>query len=139
MDNIFDTAKQNGNFTVLVKAIQSTGMEDTLRTGGPFTCLAPTDDAFSLLPQGTIDALMQDTNKLATVLKFHTISGKLMSSDLKNKDRVKTVSGEALTVDTSEGLKVGDALIVQPDIEASNGAIHVIDRVLIPQSIRVKA
>lgn len=92
-----------------------------------------------MLPQGTIDAPMQDSKKLVTVLQFHTISGKLMSSDLRSKDRVKTVSGEGLTIDASEGLRVGNVLIFQPDIEASNGTIHGVDRVLIPQSIRVKA
>ena len=139
MDNIFETAQKNGNFTTLVKAIQTAGMEDTLKSGGPFTCLAPTDEAFSKVPQGTIDALMKDKDKLATVLKFHTLDGKVMSRDLKNMDRVKTLAGEEIKVDSSEGLKVGEAMAVQPDIEASNGVIHVIDRVMIPQSIRVQA
>lgn len=139
MDNIFDTAKNNGNFTTLVKAIQAAGLEDTLRTGGPFTCLAPTDEAFSNLPQGTIEGLLQDRDKLATVLKFHTLNGKMMSSDLKGKGQAKTLSGESVRMDSSEGLKVGEAMIVQPDIEASNGVIHVLDRVLIPQSISARA
>lgn len=139
MDNIFETAKNNGNFTTLVKAIQVAGMEDTLRTGGPFTCLAPTDEAFSDLPKGTVEGLLQDRDKLATILKFHTLNGKVMSNDLKGKEQAKTLSGEAVKVDSSEGLKVGEAMVVQPDIEASNGVIHVLDKVLIPQSISTRA
>ena len=130
--DIVDTAVAAGSFETLVTAVQAAGLVDTLKGEGPFTVFAPTDEAFAKLPEGTIDALLADTDKLAEVLTYHVVAGKLMAADVVGASKVTTVQGGTLGIDTTDGPMIGNARIVTTDIETSNGVIHVIDTVLVP-------
>jgi uncharacterized surface protein with fasciclin (FAS1) repeats len=129
--DIVDTAVAAGSFTTLVTAVKAAGLVDTLKGKGPFTVFAPTDAAFAKLPKGTLDALLADKDKLAKVLTYHVVAGKVMAADVK-AGKVKTVEGQSLTVSTEGGVKVDGANVVKTDIVASNGVIHVIDTVVLP-------
>ncbi|MCD4820613.1 MAG: fasciclin domain-containing protein [Methanococcoides sp.] len=133
--DIVDTAIGAGSFTTLVQAVQAAGLEDTLRGEGPFTVFAPTDEAFAALPEGTLDALLADEEALAAVLTYHVVAGEVMAADVAGLDSAATVQGEEITFDTTDGVKVNDANVVQADIKASNGVIHVIDKVILPPSM----
>ena len=134
MADIVDTAVAAGAFSTLVKAVQAAGLVETLKGPGPFTVFAPTDDAFAKLPSGTLDAVLADKAKLTSILTFHVVPGKVLAKDVVglNGKSVKTVQGGMLKVDTSSGVKIGDATVVKADVETSNGVIHVIDTVLLP-------
>ena len=129
--DIVDTAISAGSFTTLVTAIKAAGLEKTLKGKGPYTVFAPTDEAFAKLPAGTLDALLADKQKLAKVLTYHVVPGKVMAADVK-PGKVKTVEGQALTISTMGGVQVDKANVIKTDIVASNGVIHVIDHVLLP-------
>jgi len=134
MADIVDTAVAAGSFNTLVKAVQAAGLVDTLKGPGPFTVFAPTDEAFAKLPAGTLDAVLADKAKLTAILTYHVVAGKVMAADVvgMNGKSVKTVQGGELTIDTSNGVKVGSASVIKTDIETDNGVIHVIDSVLLP-------
>ena len=132
-EDIVAVASSNDSFDTLVQAIQAAGLVDTLQGDGPFTVFAPTDEAFDKLPAGTLDNLLADKEKLTAILTYHVGPGKVTSSDVVALDRAKTVQGSELAIDTGDGVRVNDAKVVQADVEASNGVIHVIDTVLIPQ------
>ena len=133
--DIVDTAVSAGNFNTLVAAVQAAGLVDTLKGEGPFTVFAPTDEAFEKLPAGTVEDLLKPENKdqLVAVLTYHVIPGKVMSGDIAGKKmNVKTVQGSEISVDAMDGVKVDAANVVTADIETSNGVIHVIDQVVLP-------
>ena len=134
MADIVDTAVAAGAFSTLVKAVQAAGLVETLKGPGPFTVFAPTDAAFAKLPAGTLEAVLADKAKLTAILTFHVVPGKVLAKDVVglNGKSVKTVQGGMLKVDTSSGVKIGDATVVKADVETSNGVIHVIDTVLLP-------
>jgi uncharacterized surface protein with fasciclin (FAS1) repeats len=134
--DIVDTAVGAGSFTTLVAAVQAAGLVETLKGEGPFTVFAPTDEAFAALPAGTVEELLKPENKdkLTAILTFHVVPGKVMSTDLSNDMKAATVEGEEVTIMTEGGVKVNGANVVQADIEASNGVIHVIDAVILPAS-----
>ncbi|WP_440951888.1 fasciclin domain-containing protein [Methanococcoides sp. FTZ1] len=134
--DIVDTAVNAGSFNTLVQAVQAAGLEETLRSEGPFTVFAPTDEAFAALPEGTLEALLEDEEALAAVLTYHVVAGEVMAADVAGLESAETVQGESVifTV-TDDGVMVNDANVVQADIEASNGVIHVIDKVLLPPSM----
>jgi len=134
MADIVDTAIAAGSFSTLVKAVQAAGLVDTLKGPGPFTVFAPTDEAFAKLPAGTLDAVLADKAKLTAILTYHVVPGKVLAKDVVglNGKAAKTVQGGELTIDTTNGVKIGGANVVKTDIETSNGVIHVIDTVLIP-------
>jgi uncharacterized surface protein with fasciclin (FAS1) repeats len=122
-------------FKTLVAAVQAAGLVDTLKGDGPFTVFAPTDEAFAKLPAGTVEDLLKPENKdkLVAILTYHVVPGKIMSSDIAGKStEVKTVQGDTLAVDATDGVKVDAANVVTADIGASNGVIHVIDTVVMP-------
>jgi uncharacterized surface protein with fasciclin (FAS1) repeats len=130
--DIVDTAISAGQFKTLVTAVQAAGLADTLKGPGPFTVFAPTDEAFAKLPAGTLDALLKDKKKLADILTYHVVAGKVMAAQVK-PGMVKTVEGQSLTVSTMNGaVMVNNAKVVKTDIVASNGVIHVIDTVVLP-------
>lgn len=132
--DIVDTAVQAGQFKTLATALEAVGLVDALKGEGPFTVFAPTDEAFSRLPQGALDDLLKPENKaaLSGVLTYHVVSGKVLSTDLK-EGNVITLDGGAVIVDfEGQGVKINDANVVQADITADNGVIHVIDKVLLP-------
>ncbi len=135
--DIVDTAAGAGKFTTLVAAVKAAGLVETLKGKGPFTVFAPTDDAFKALPAGTLDDLLKPENKdkLVAILTYHVVPGKVLSGDLKGKKtEAKTVQGSAVTVDATAGVKVDGANVIQADIMATNGVIHVIDAVILPKS-----
>ena len=133
--DIVDTAIAAGQYGTLVAAIQAAGLVDTLKGEGPFTVFAPTDEAFAALPEGTVENLLMPENKdqLIAVLTYHVIPGAVMSGDIAGKKlEVATVQGSDLSIDATMGVKVDNATVVSADIETSNGVIHVIDNVLLP-------
>ena len=133
--DIVDTAIAAGQFNTLVAAVQAADLVDTLKGDGPFTVFAPTDDAFAALPMGTVEDLLKPENKaqLVAVLTYHVVPGKIMSSDIAGKTMdLATVQGGELSVDATDGVKVDNATVVAADIETSNGVIHVIDQVVLP-------
>ena len=131
--DIVDTAVSAGQFKTLVKAVQEAGLVDTLKGKGPYTVFAPTDEAFAKLPAGTLEALLKDKQKLAAILTYHVVPGKVMAAQVKTGP-VKTVQGQSLTVSAMNGaVMVDKAKVVKTDIVASNGVIHVIDSVVLPQ------
>ncbi|MGB8621893.1 MAG: fasciclin domain-containing protein [Paracoccaceae bacterium] len=135
--DIVDTAVEAGSFSTLVAAVQAAGLVDTLKGEGPFTVFAPTDAAFAALPDGTVEDLLKPENKdkLTAILTYHVVPGKVMSGDLSNGMTATTVEGEDVTIMTEGGVKVDNANVVTPDVEASNGVIHVIDAVIMPPSM----
>jgi uncharacterized surface protein with fasciclin (FAS1) repeats len=130
--DIVDVAVGAGSFKTLVTAVQAAGLVQTLKGPGPFTVFAPTDAAFAKIPKATLDALLADKAKLTAVLTYHVVPGAVMAKDVK-AGKVKTVQGQELTVTTAGGVKVDGANVVQTDIVASNGVIHVIDTVVLPK------
>jgi len=130
--DIVDTAVAAGSFNTLVTAVKAAGLVDTLKSPGPFTVFAPTDEAFAKLPEGTVEALLNDKAKLTAILTYHVAPGKMMAADVVKKSAIQTVQGQSLQVSTSDGARVDNANIIKTDIECSNGVIHVIDTVVLP-------
>lgn len=132
--DIVDTAVGAGNFTTLVAAVEAAGLVDTLKGEGPFTVFAPTDEAFAALPEGTVENLLKPENKdqLTAILTYHVVPGKVMSTDLQDDMMAATVQGDEVKIDLDNGPMVNDANVVTADIEADNGVIHVIDKVIMP-------
>ena len=134
--NIVETAVNAGQFKTLVAAVQAADLGGALSGPGPFTVFAPTDEAFAELPAGTVDDLLKPENrdKLIAVLKYHVVSGKVMAADIAGKKaNVTTLQGSDISVDAmSGGVMINDATVITADIQASNGVIHVINKVILP-------
>lgn len=154
MPTIVDVAVQAGSFKTLVAALQAAGLVDTLKSPGPFTVFAPTDEAFGKLPKGTVEALLKDNPKLKNVLLYHVIAGKVMANDAAKLKSAKTVQGQEIKIDASGKSELGrndpafdrdsvhwhrnlllndGSYIVKANVMADNGVIHVINAVLIPK------
>ncbi|MEO0830833.1 MAG: fasciclin domain-containing protein [Pseudomonadota bacterium] len=133
--DLVDTAAGNNDFSTLVAAVQAAGLVDTLKGDGPFTVFAPTNAAFEALPAGTVEDLLKPENKdqLVAVLTYHVVPGKVMSTDLVDDMTAVTVQGGDITIDLDNGVKINDATVTAADVEAANGVIHVIDKVILPQ------
>jgi len=131
--DIVDTAVTAGSFNTLVTAVKAAGLVDTLKGEGPFTVFAPTDEAFAKLPAGTVESLLQDKEALTKILTYHVVAGKVTSDKVVAMTSVTTVQGGQLAIDATNGVQIGTAGLVKADIDTSNGVIHVIDTVLIPQ------
>lgn len=129
--DIVETAQSAGSFKTLVVALQTAGLVETLKGKGPFTVFAPNDAAFAKIPKDQLDALLADKAKLTKVLTYHVVGGKVMAADVK-AGPVKTVEGSNLTISTTGGVMVDQAKVIKTDIAASNGVIHVIDSVVMP-------
>jgi uncharacterized surface protein with fasciclin (FAS1) repeats len=131
--DIVDTATEAGNFTTLLKAIETAGLKDTLKGPGPFTVFAPNDEAFAKLPKGDLDKLLKNKKKLTDLLNYHVVSGAAVkSTEASAMPTAKTVQGGEIAIDASNGVKLnGEATVVSADIAATNGVIHVIDTVLV--------
>jgi uncharacterized surface protein with fasciclin (FAS1) repeats len=135
--DIVDTAVAAGQFNTLAKALQAADLVDTLKGKGPFTVFAPTDQAFAKLPAGTLDDLLKPENKekLVAILTYHVVSGQVNASEAAKLTSAKTVNGQSLKVSASDGkVMINDANVVKPDIMCSNGVIHVVDTVLLPET-----
>ena len=133
--NIVETASSAGNFNTLAAALDAAGLIDTLEGDGPFTVFAPTDAAFEALPEGTVEMLLKPENKekLTAILTYHVVAGKVMSSDVVGIDSATTVNGADIDVMVSgSDVMLNDAKVTAVDISASNGVIHVIDKVILP-------
>ncbi len=135
MHDIIDTAVAAGNFKTLAAALTAANLVGTLKGAGPFTVFAPTDEAFAKLPAGTVESLLKDIPKLAAILTYHVVAGKVMAAEVMTMDgqSAKTVNGAALKISTKDGVKLnGASTVVKTDIACTNGVIHVIDSVLLP-------
>ena len=133
-NDIVDIAASTDGFSTLVAAVTAADLVDTLKGEGPFTVFAPTDEAFAALPEGTLEALLEDIDTLTAILTYHVVPGAIMSGDLEDGMTAETVNGESITIGVGETVTVDDANVIQADIEASNGVIHVIDAVILPAS-----
>ena len=131
MADIVDIAVSADNFKTLVAAVQAAGLVETLKTPGPFTVFAPTDEAFAKLPPGTVQTLVQNPPQLARILTYHVVSGRLTKADLAKLDSVTSVEGSPISIDCTNGFEVKNATVIAADIEADNGIIHVIDNVIL--------
>jgi len=133
--DIVDTAVNAGSFNTLVAAVKAADLVHTLKGEGPFTVFAPTDEAFAALPEGTVENLLKPENKdqLIAVLTYHVVPGKVMSGDISGTSTMAaSVQGQKLDINATDGVKINDATVVSADVAASNGVIHVIDKVLLP-------
>ncbi|PRY93580.1 putative surface protein with fasciclin (FAS1) repeats [Hasllibacter halocynthiae] len=136
--DIVAVATEAGDFSTLLAAAEAAGLVETLQSGGPFTVFAPTDEAFAALPEGTVDTLLMDENQdqLTKILTMHVVPGTVMSGDLSDGMTATSVEGTDLAISsTDSGFAVNGANIVTPDIETSNGVIHVIDAVILPEDM----
>jgi uncharacterized surface protein with fasciclin (FAS1) repeats len=131
MPDIVDIAISAGSFETLVTAVKAADLVEILKSPGPFTVFAPTDDAFAKLPPGTIQTLVQNIPQLSRILTFHVVSGKYTKADLAQLGTIASIEGSPIKIDCSDGFEVKNATVVAPDIEADNGIIHVIDTVIL--------
>jgi len=134
--DLVETANHAGNFRLFLQALEATGLTDTLKETGPFTILAPVDDAFVKIPQTKLHDLFKTENRdsLRSLLKNHLIAGELVSREMKEHDEVNSMNAEGLRIESRAGLWVNEAQVITPDLKASNGVIHGIDTVLMPQT-----
>lgn len=131
--NIVETAKSAGSFTTLVSLLEQAGLAETLATEGKFTVFAPTDAAFKKVPKKTLNALAEDTEMLKSVLLYHVAKGELRANRVVKRNSIKTLNGASVKVKVTKGVvKVNNARVEKANVDASNGVIHVINRVLIP-------
>lgn len=133
MKNIVQTASDAGSFKTFVSAVRSAGLWETLSAQGPFTVFAPNDAAFASMSSKQIQDLLRDKKKLRSVLKYHVVDGRISSSDVTRLHSARTVQGQDVSIDSSRGVMIGDARVIQKDIKCTNGVIHVIDKVLMPR------
>ena len=132
--DIVETAVAAGSFNTLVAAVKAAGLVETLKSAGPFTVFAPTDEAFAKLPKGTVEALLADKAKLTAILTYHVVPGKVMAADVVKLTEAKTVNGQmAKIIVGKDGVMVDGAKVIKTDIITSNGVIHVIDSVILPK------
>ena len=131
MADIVDVAVNAGIFKTLVTAVQVAGLVDVLRSPGPFTVFAPTDEAFAKLPPGTVQTLVQNVPQLSRILTYHVVSGKLTQADLQTVASLKSVEGSPIPIAAKDRFEVKNATVIAADIEADNGVIHVIDTVIL--------
>ena len=131
---IVDIATNDDRFETLVTALDAAGLVDTLAGEGPFTVFAPTDEAFAALPEGTVEALLEDTEALSQVLTYHVVAGSVSAADVTSLSNATTLQGQPVVVSSIDGVMINQAEVIQPDVMASNGVIHVVDSVLLPPS-----
>ena len=133
--DIVDTAVATGQFNTLAAALEAADLVSTLKSDGPFTVFAPTDDAFAKLPAGTVETLLKPENRdqLVAILTYHVVPGKVMANDVVNISEATTVNGSEIAIKVTEGgVRINNATVVAADVDASNGVIHVIDTVILP-------
>jgi uncharacterized surface protein with fasciclin (FAS1) repeats len=132
--DIVDVAMEAGSFSTLIAAVEAAGLVDVLKSDGPFTVFAPTDEAFAAIPEADLNALLADKEALTAVLTYHVVSGKVMASDVVSLESAETVNGQSVDIKVWDGkVSVDGATVTATDIEASNGVIHVIDAVILPE------
>lgn len=131
--DIVETAVSAGSFETLVTALKTAGLVETLKSNGPFTVFAPTDQAFAKLPPGTVEALLKDKDKLKAILTYHVVMGDVKAADVVKLKTAKTVQGQTVAINAQDGVRINNAKVVKADVDCSNGVIHVIDTVLLPK------
>ncbi|MBV9514975.1 MAG: fasciclin domain-containing protein [Mycobacteriaceae bacterium] len=131
-ESILDIARDRGEFSTLASALDRAGLAETLLHGGPYTVFAPSDGAFARLPDGVLDSLLVTPETLAEILSYHVVPGRMTAAEVAARQSAPTVQGEDLQVSNNGAIRVDGARVVTRDIEATNGLIHVIDRVLLP-------
>jgi uncharacterized surface protein with fasciclin (FAS1) repeats len=129
---IVDLAASDERFSTLVTAVQAAGLAETLGGEGPFTLFAPTNDAFAALPEGTVEALLEDTEALTSILTYHVVAGAVPASEVTSLTNAETVQGQPVIIGSANGVTINDATVIEADLRASNGIIHVVDSVLLP-------
>jgi uncharacterized surface protein with fasciclin (FAS1) repeats len=134
--DLMETANQTGNFRILLQALEAAGLKDTLKETGPYTILAPVDDAFIKIPQTKLRDLFRSENResLRSLLRNHIIAGNFPSRELKRHDEIRSMNGEELRIESRAGLWANEAQVITPDLKASNGVLHGIDTLLMPQA-----
>jgi len=135
--DIVDTAASVSDFSTLVTAVKAAGLVDTLKSDGPFTVFAPTNEAFAALPDGTLESLLKPENKdkLVSILTYHVVSGEVKAADVVNLSEAATVQGDTIDIKTKYGkVMIDGATVTKADIATSNGVIHIIDKVILPNS-----
>ena len=133
--SILETAQAAGSFDTLVTAIDRAGLSDVLEHEGPYTVFAPSDEAFAKLPDGAVQSLLAAPDTLADVVNYHVVPGRMTAADIVGRISAETLQGEDLAISNNGAIRIDGARVVSGDIEASNGVIHVIDRVLLPARI----
>jgi uncharacterized surface protein with fasciclin (FAS1) repeats len=131
--DIVAVAREAGSFGTLLTALEAAGLVETLEGPGPFTVFAPTDAAFAKVPADQLTALLADPDQLKAVLTYHVVAGKVLAADVVKLESAKTVQGSSVAIDASDGVRVDGALVTTADVPASNGVIHVIDTVILPE------
>lgn len=131
MQNIIKTVIEMGNFKTFIRIIQKAGLTQNLANGGQFTVFAPDDSAFAKFSPEKIENLLNDKDRLMTILKSHIIAKKVMSPNLISLKKIKTINGKELNISTKKGLQINDANVIKTDIECTNGIIHAIDNVFL--------
>jgi uncharacterized surface protein with fasciclin (FAS1) repeats len=126
---------EEAGFTTLVAAVKAAELDGVLSSPGEYTVFAPTDEAFAKLPEGTVEALLADTEKLKKVLLYHVVAGTVTSGQVVELESAATLNGEKIAINADKGVMINDATVVKADITASNGVVHVIDTVLIPENL----
>jgi uncharacterized surface protein with fasciclin (FAS1) repeats len=133
-NSIVAVARVAGQFSTLLAAVNAAGLTETLEEGGPFTVFAPTDGAFANLPEGTVEALLEDPEALAAILLYHVVPGELTVADLRDRTELETAQGSKLQIrTTAQGITINDTYLLTSDVRAANGIIHVITSVLVPE------
>lgn len=133
MKNLVETATNAGTFKTFIIALREAGLYDILCSEGPYTIFAPTDEAFSKLPDGTIKDLLKDREKLTDILTYHVVSNRVLSKDVTKLKKVYTINGKQVKIKIGNNIKIDNARIIKSDIECINGIIHIIDAVLLPK------
>ena len=139
MKSIFETAREDGRLSISVRMIQTSGVAETLRGRGEYTALFPTDEAYSGFPADVLDAISRDREKLAGMVLYHVIQGKLTMQELAQMEAIRTLQGDHLDITGPPvAVRLNDAAIIQPDVECTNGIYHIIDRVLLPRAVEAR-
>lgn len=140
MGSIIETANNAGSFKTLLAAVEAAGLKDALSGEGPFTVFAPTDEAFAALPEGTIEALLKDKEKLTSILTYHVLEGAVKAEAVAKIDKAKTLNGQNVSVNVKDNnVMIDNAKVTTTDIICSNGVIHVIDAVILPEIDKEKS
>jgi len=135
MASILETAEAAGNFNTLLTAVKAAGLTDALSGEGPFTVFAPTDEAFAALPEGTVEALLKDKEKLSSILTYHVVSGEVKAESVVKLEKAETLNGQSVSIKVVEKkVMIDNALVTATDIICTNGVIHVIDSVILPKA-----
>lgn len=139
MKSIFETAREDDRLSTSVRMVQAGGMADTLRGEGEYTAFFPTNEAYSGFPREVLDAVLDDRERLAWMIEYHVVQGKLTTHELAQMEAIETLQGDYLDVTgPPAAVRLNDATIVQPDIDCTNGIYHIIDRVLLPRAVEAR-